>query len=340
MGGPLTASRRLLNARRALGAMTLVALVLLSGCAGKASKATIVDPNMSQPAQYDEDSGGIEGVVLSDEQVPLAGASVGIVDLGISGVSDAAGRYSLSDVPPGPQNVQVAMLGYESKSQAVNVVAGEAVRGVDFVLLKVAISAPSHETLDRSGFFGCGSSWRPAVVFSGVSACGIVSIGGDLTGQDTSSFDKFQLNWTLPYPTGDWSGAVFEMTWASTQATGRGLSMVWEIDGCVNAAKGEGRFLSVSGVSPLRVWMSKEQIQSVLNLDDPTCADSVGDEVAKVCSADGCTLISRVFSDSATAGDDSPADVGVTVQQPFHQYVTAFYGEPPADAESFTAIQG
>ncbi|HSE28043.1 MAG TPA: carboxypeptidase regulatory-like domain-containing protein [Gemmatimonadales bacterium] len=47
---------------------------------------------------------------------PLAGASVVLPDLGRATATDAAGRYQLRDVPPGPQHVTVRLIGHAPRT--------------------------------------------------------------------------------------------------------------------------------------------------------------------------------------------------------------------------------
>jgi carboxypeptidase family protein len=132
-----------------------VAALLLAGCSAKARTAAVVVPT-SGPAEVDDATGGIEGVVTDEEQVVLAGVDVGIPPLELYAQTDAAGRFSLSHVPPGTHNLMASAIGYGSGAQQVAVEAG-AVASVQLQLVRLA--APQkirHETLTLNGFLNCG----------------------------------------------------------------------------------------------------------------------------------------------------------------------------------------
>lgn len=62
-------------------------------------------------------SGSVAGIVTDGESgAPLARAVVTLTDLDRSAISDSAGRYLLSDVPPGPQHVEARRIGYARRS--------------------------------------------------------------------------------------------------------------------------------------------------------------------------------------------------------------------------------
>lgn len=79
-------------------------------------------------------AGGVAGVVTdAGTGRPLAGAVVALDDLGRAAVTDDAGWYWLTGVPPGPQHLSVGVLGYRSRSVHVLVPAGEVLR-IDLAL--------------------------------------------------------------------------------------------------------------------------------------------------------------------------------------------------------------
>jgi hypothetical protein len=137
----------------------IVLAVTISGCTGaqavdplQASQAPIA----SGPAQYDETSGAIEGFVTDDEIQPVPGATVGILQLPESArLTDAAGRFVLSNVPPGAYQISAAALGYNAASRSVNVVAGELTE-INLVLTPLPVTEPYYETFPFTGFISCG----------------------------------------------------------------------------------------------------------------------------------------------------------------------------------------
>jgi carboxypeptidase family protein len=341
MGGPLSTSRQFRNARTILGVLALVGMVLLSGCAAKKPMAAAVGPQASGPAQYDENTGGIEGMVLSDEQLPLAGASVGIPDLGITAQTDTGGHYSLSNVAPGPRTLHAALLGYGSEAIQVEVVAGEVKTGADFSLAASVVPGAASRIFEtQRGMFGCGVSARGMLAGSaGLNACAAFNVL-----DEESEYNANVLYWNLDRDTSEMSGIVFEMTWSSTQTLGRSLMVSLEDASCNDAAGNEGTFASVEGTSPIRIYLTREQVQKVLgDGKDKDCVPfGEKDPVERQCigASTTCRVMTRVFGSSGTAGPASPADAGATVQQGFTHYITAFYGEPPADVETYSQLNG
>jgi carboxypeptidase family protein len=299
----------------------LSAVFALAGCTESTTTAVVagtVPP--AKPAEFAEGTGGIEGLVIDDENNLIAGVQLGLQGTEALTESDSDGKFSFSNVLPGEHVILASRLGYEPGTANVVVVEGE-VAAIDVVIVPIASIEPFSVLLSAEGIFGCGLSWRPAVVYSGVSACGLL---GEVP-TDTSQYDQFLLVWDLDKPTEQWMGNVFEMEWSSTQAAGKGLRFIWEINGCANV--GDVRFGDANGVSPLRLNESGEHVQEVL--DGKSCGS---DE----CGKESCRVMSRVFSDIGTLGTAAPADVGVTLQQPFTQYLSAFYNEEPP--VGFTAV--
>jgi hypothetical protein len=131
---------------------SFVTLVLvagaLSGCI-QAESAAPPGPAANQPqvasgpAQFDDTTGGIEGVVTDVELQPVSGAIVGIlrsdtIQEPITVITDAAGGFSMSHVPPGEHVLQASALGYTAASKRVIVEAG-GLSSASLVLDKIPI---------------------------------------------------------------------------------------------------------------------------------------------------------------------------------------------------------
>src|ERR1043165_7002295 len=72
--------------------------------------------------------GRIVGRVNAAEGLYLPGIQVTVVGTTRGAVSDTAGRFTISDVPAGPQVIRATRLGYAPASQPVTVPAGQTVR--------------------------------------------------------------------------------------------------------------------------------------------------------------------------------------------------------------------
>ena len=304
----------------------ILLIAALSGCVAEgapaeAGAAAVAGPE-AKPAEFDETTGGIEGLVHDDNFLPVPNAIVALGDLPeIQGTTDEAGKFSFSHVPAGTHTLFASALGYNSAGKSIEVAAG-VVTQVDVILMLIPIETPFYEIKTQSGLFGCGMSWRPAVAYSGVAVCGLLEEAGDPTNSD-----NFLLVWQTTGPVEAWSAGVFETVWTSNQAFGSGLSVNWEKNGCANV--GDARFVRTQGHSPLRARLAGEEFAEKMgNVTDNDCSDE--------CTFDDCRLMTRVFSLPDTLGASSPADVGITFQQIFHQYLTEFYHED--GPEAFSAV--
>lgn len=72
-------------------------------------------------------------VVALDDRRPLASAAVTVVGTNLTVATDDAGRFSISNVPPGNQRIRASLIGFRPSEQAV-VVPEEGVVVVDFAL--------------------------------------------------------------------------------------------------------------------------------------------------------------------------------------------------------------
>jgi hypothetical protein len=295
-------------------AWVLASALVVGGCADAPVTSEGESKSNADPAAFDADTGGVEGLVLDDEAAPIVGVQLGIMELDMLTSSDSSGRFSFSRVTPGTYKVFANRLGYDTAGKTLTVRAGE-VANLNFELRKLAIVEDTHFTLQERGLFGCGLSWRPAVLVYGIAACGIVS----------SQYDRFLINWDMKHETARWNTTVFEMKWDSTQVAGKGLEFIWEV--CANCFS--VRFASKAGESPLQVRADESRIQEVVK------ASKAG-STSSSCNDKNCKFISRVFSTPQAVGSSSPADVGITAQQPFDQYVTFFFGSGPTP--EFTAL--
>lgn len=307
-------------------ASVLFGLLALAGCVGgeatepKGGPADQQVPEAAPPAQFDEGSGAIEGLVHDDSLAPLPGAQVALGELPeASALADQEGRFTLSRVPPGSYRLFAQKLGYESAAKLVTVVAGE-VTMVDVTLVPLPVVEPYYVVKNQRGLFGCGFTLRPVV---GVAVCGVLSLFLNLT-----QYDKFLLLWQISGKREEWDTGVMEMEWKSNQALGRGLTLIWEVDGCSNVRN--GTFGRSTGPSPLKIELRNDQLDRAFeNFTKASCATSK-------CNEKKCDMHTRVFSAAETLGPSSPADVGVTIQQPFTQYFSEFYnGEAPVPYTAF-----
>ncbi|HEX9815729.1 MAG TPA: carboxypeptidase-like regulatory domain-containing protein [Candidatus Thermoplasmatota archaeon] len=292
-------------------------LVSMSACVDDGGPTSTDD---SDPASIEEGTGGIEGTVVDASLAPLEGAQVGILSLNLVAVTGAHGTFRLDGIEPGRYDVAVQKLGFSSTISSVEVVEGQRVLKT-FTLDALPTLDPYHIVLVERGSFGCGIAYRPQQAgIVGASVCGAVTA---YAGEN--QFDKFLIIWDLVGPYTGWQGAAYEMEWTTTQALGSGLWVRFETDLCSGSL--ESTFTSLRGRSPLR------EVQNAALVAEKLASNEEGPcGTADRCSEGACLIQSRVFPHTEALGDSYPADIGVTIQQPFTQYFTQFFqGEPPSD---------
>lgn len=96
--------------------------------------AVMASPGLGQA----QSTGQITGTVSSEEGQPIPGATVTVAGTGISALTNAGGRYLLSNVPVGPQTVNARVIGYGEETQQVSVTTGE-VAQASFQLVSQAV---------------------------------------------------------------------------------------------------------------------------------------------------------------------------------------------------------
>lgn len=295
---------------------------------------------MAPPPQFGDDTGAIQGSVINEENLPVPGALIGIVELKAETVSDAQGQFTLSNIPPGTHNVLASALGYAPAARRVDVVQG-AVAQVQFSLAPVEVAAAYHKLQPKAGNIQCTVRAYPGVPttgagglppwVTGVAACGVANLSVVVPLPP----DKFLLTWDIPNHANE---MLLEMEWKSTQATGRGLDVVVEHLGASNvAAKTFARDL---GTSPLRAYANNTTMMKV--------AESSGVD----CWETKCKLQTRAFGAANTTEyylpiDPPPlgplgkpsnkVDAGFVIDQRFRQYLTTFHDMVRPDG--YTAVQ-
>ena len=291
----------------------LLMLIVLSGCADAADPATT---RRAEPPLL-AGMGGIDGFVLDPALAPIPGAQVGLVEAGIVVETGADGSFRFDDVPPGRHQLAAQRLGYTSVVASVDVVEGERATRT-LTLEPLPSTAPYFEVLVQRGSFGCGIAYRPQQAgIVGASVCGAITV---YAGEN--QFDRFLLLWELVGPYEGWQGAAYEMEWQTTQALGSGLWVRFETEGC--SGNLGSTFTSLRGRSPLRDVQGASMVaERVASNEESDCGS------ADHCAPSECVFQSRVFPHTEVLGDSYPADVGVTIQQPFTQYFSQFFhGEP------------
>lgn len=244
--------------------------------------------------------------------------------------------FTLSEIPPGGYSLVAQRLGYESAARKVTVEAGQVLE-VRFELVALPVEEAYHTTKIENGNVQCSVRAYPGVPtagagglprwITGVAVCGVVSLPG-------FQADRFLINYEWADGTRE---ILLEMEWKSTQALGRGLSVVLEHQGHPNDEK--FTFGRDTGESPLAIYSNETKMLNVSQTSGIDCLESK------------CKVYTRVFAEANTTNLGFPVpppdlpglgrppnkiDAGFTFDQRFTQYMTSFhFGLRPS---GFTAL--
>lgn len=324
---------------RAATTLLIMTSVLFAGCVGSESTApppSSVAPSASA-AEFSEDTGAIEGLVLTDESLPAEEATVGIIETGELTITALDGRFSFSNLAPGKYSVSVAALGYEATAKVVTVEPG-VVTNANFVLVPVPIDEPYHETVMKVGTLSCSITMLPGWPlwipdpsqptntsrgllapnwYTGLQACGVI---------DDRFIQQFNVSAGV-------EELLLEVRWDSTQVLGSGLSIAWEHPNGVN--DGSPVFESPSGQSPLRAFANHTKVLEVANHQEIDPLEDDWQTQTRVFSAANTTEFYAPITFPPIPPWGQPSnkfDVGFAFEQRTEQFQTNFYGMVmPAD---------
>lgn len=216
----------------------LVALAL-AGCAGRAGPAS------EATGPGDETQGAIEGFVVDDETLPVAGALISIKTVKVSPIAlkshaDDEGGFRLENIPAGRQTVTASKEGFNDASTTVTVVAGETAKVRLVLTSKPALSYTKSTLNPIVGHYDCALE---SVAESG--EC-------DLELRNRTGQKVFQTknNASFQVPP-DWGGLLFEVRWsaASDASLIDGIRIFLE-----SQEEPGGFFVRLSGqASPIRI---------------------------------------------------------------------------------------
>lgn len=135
-------------------------VVLLAGCASHAAPGSMMQRTSGTTATSASDAdprgGTVQGVVVSDEQSPLAGVVVSILKTDRRTTTDLEGRFAFASVAPGNYEVE-ARLGENDPVKVVAAVTEGATVDVTLVIVVKRAVAPEayHELQIAKGHLGC-----------------------------------------------------------------------------------------------------------------------------------------------------------------------------------------
>lgn len=304
---------------------------LFAGCVGSEGGEPAGGPSVAAgPAQFDDATGGINGLVTDEELAPLAGATVGLLEIpDARAATDADGRFSLSALSPGTYTLAVQSLGYETVAQKVEVRVGEATE-VQVALPVLPVVTPYPETIIFNGII------RNGVGLVRTATCSNCNVN-DNNKETVARFPGGHLP-------EDYAGVMIESTWRSSDFIGIDLldrtagTMYWRIraeppihflvEKCGNyvGAPWYGRHQMVCDEDNLtknKVHVENWYIggfQDETHTLDPVCQQPVG--------AGGITVVPGYQAGCY--------GLGYVAELRFTNYLTIFHVELPGDAGSLS----
>jgi hypothetical protein len=141
--------------------MAIAILILsLSGCADREELCVDCDTPPPPP-----DAAAVSGRILDEESVPVANAQVALLDpesrdIAAQTTSGEDGSFDLGLVEPGQWILSVNALGYEAASQRLELVGGQDLTDLTFVLEAIAVAEAFHETFTHTFELTFGIGWH------------------------------------------------------------------------------------------------------------------------------------------------------------------------------------
>jgi hypothetical protein len=213
-----------------------------AGCVDGSGKSVAPGgPNV----ELDQGAISIRGLVMDDELVPIAGAS--IVDAGSdrTAMTDLQGVFVLGPLEEGQHALTASKAGYESVSLAVQVF-NEPVDGIRFLLSAVATDVPYHETTNHVTFVNC-ASYNP---IGGLPCTKLVDY---VAGTSLSPEESFAFPFQVPSP--GLADMLIEMTWTPQAFASDMLFKMQTPPGQPATALSQSYF-AMEGGKPLRGWVT------------------------------------------------------------------------------------
>lgn len=278
--------------------VALLIVIALSGCIGKEGPSGPAEASLSAapPAQFDDKTGAIAGIVTDDAFVPIPGVDLGLREATAHAAkSDPDGRFTFSRVEPGEYTLDVSKIGYQSVALPVEVTAGRTT-DVPIQLESAPLTNQTYSVVTvYNGLIVCGSG-NP--LFTEV-VCGAVV---------DEQRQKFLFNYDIKKEA---TGQLWEMTWKPTQLLSRDLALFIEKDGCGLSCPSSSTFSETFGCCYMRVAKDDAQM-----------------DIADVkAGSEGAKIQSRTFP----SGANLEPEVNVYTEQTFTIYWEQFFGKLPND---------
>ena len=278
-------------------ALVIVAIVL-AGCAGTPSSPRLdaVGSGTKAPAK---DVAAVEGIVSDDNFIPVQGAVLRLVEMGLEAKTAWNGKFAFPQVPADTYTLTVKAVGWKDFEETLLIKAGRSYTITIFLEPSVGKVVEPEVKLIR-----------------GVLNCAYVEAGGQNTGPACSN-----VRAQSGFPK-DWAAIVTEATWTdgASTATQAILSLQYTDASATTGVRTYGR---VASDSPARIDLLPSGYHAHYGADTATPTKG---------SPGPLDIDFRKASTSL-----SGIGASVTVQQSYEIYHSTFYFEAPDDLASYSA---
>lgn len=299
---------------RALAVVGILAAASLAGCVGSETAPAGAGPlaTADEPA-FGADTGALTGIVLTEELQPIAGALVALADSELQGTTAVDGRFTFSNLAPGPYRLLVQALGFQGVARNVDVAAGSAA-DVQVTLAKLAVVEPYIELL----------------IYRGYSICDVNTIYISLT----LALPGCEARRTVfnPIVNETWRFAIVEVEWQTNEA----MNIVSDLDGTCLLDNSNPCFIWLVKRSPAR-FEAKPQDANYTRYDQFLYP---AEEFRWQLATFSAGLLQQEIADSPLClrqGEPTCAGVGGSLGTAFDQYVSIFHHEEPSDPAVYSA---
>lgn len=194
--------------------------LLLAGCAAQ-NRAPVpedADPEeapTAPPAEHDDETCGIEGSVVDQDYLPIAGAQVDVLSAEKNFLTTADGRFGFSYLPAGRHQLVASLTGYDSATALIDCLPGDQVKEATLVLNALEkVEPPFFSTYHAKGRIGC--SW--GFLLESADLCKKGSFNANNPGLDPHANSTIAFS---PDPRASAvTGAVYEVQWTRSQGFG------------------------------------------------------------------------------------------------------------------------
>jgi hypothetical protein len=341
-----------MNRHAALVVPLLLMLLAFAGCVGADSSSPATNgpgaPGGAHgPAEFDETTGAIEGVVTTVELAPIAGAVVGLLPSALlaepyNAVTDETGRFTLNRVPPGDHALAASALGFTSASKRVSVETA-VVAQVSIILEQLAIEeAYSVTILKRGAQTGAMLRLTPECLYLSQSVPEQVPSRNLLkTCNGARLCDSGSCEFTFVdelLKETNYRTIVAEMNWQpQSGATGRaywldlsGPNVSRQTGGSIDQAD-KRYWMKHQGKGPIQLRVDLPETLVERGIDE---ADWYSYPGGKGCAQSSCAWLYRAWpsycdlGSSTGACGSTPVDYGIQQGAVYDVYFSIFYLEP------------